>query len=203
MSATMPPSSVQPLPGAVPPDAGAVPRRGSFRQALFIILSLVLIIALTYGFAWLNASRLSTRFIRDADDSYAQENYLEALVGGDEFDPQTNRNVKLGGYLDVEKIWSDRYSWPTPAILEHARSRTQEIVDQHLTIETAEDYIRANTGRPAPYFAEIYLRLGELYEEEGDLLSARDVYESIPELFPNRSDLIEKANSHLERLSGS
>ena len=60
-----------------------------------------------------------------------------------------------------------------------------------------------NTGRPAPYFGEIYLRLGELYEQEGDLRSAREFYESILELFPNRPDLIEKAQAHLERLEGT
>jgi tetratricopeptide (TPR) repeat protein len=88
-----------------------------------------------------------------------------------------------------------------PPELQQAGQRTQEIVTQHLTIETAEDYIRANTGRPAPYFAEIYLRLGELYEQEGDLFSAQDIYESIPELFPNRPDLIETAQAHLARLA--
>jgi hypothetical protein len=45
--------------------------------------------------------------------------------------------------------------------------------------------------------------LGELYEQEGDLPSARDIYESIPELFPKRPDLIEKAQAHLERLEGT
>jgi tetratricopeptide (TPR) repeat protein len=124
-------------------------------------------------------------------------------VGSEEFDPQTNRNVKVGGYLDVEKIWSNRYSWPTPPLLERTRQRTQEIVNKRLTIEMAEEYIRANTGRPAAYFGEIYLRLGEIYEQEGDLISAREIYESIPELFPNRPDLIEKAMAHLERLDGT
>jgi tetratricopeptide (TPR) repeat protein len=162
-----------------------------------------LVFALTYAFAWFNAYRLSARFIRDADESYTQGAYLEALVGSEKFDPQTNRNVKVGGYLDVEKIWSNRYSWPTPPLLERTRQRTQEIVNKRLTIEMAEEYIRANTGRPAAYFGEIYLRLGEIYEQEGDLISAREIYESIPELFPNRPDLIEKAMAHLERLDGT
>lgn len=197
MAASIQPPSVSP---AAQPEAAAAVRPGFLRRALLVAILAGLIFALSYAFAWFNASRLSTRFIQDADAAYNQGEYLEALVGAQRFDPQINQYVKQGGYLDVEKIWSSSYSWPAPPELERASQRTQEIVNQHLTIEMAEEYIRANTGRPAPYFAEIYLRLGELYEQESDLRSARDVYESILELFPNRPDLIEKAQAHLERL---
>jgi tetratricopeptide (TPR) repeat protein len=200
MTTSIQPSSVSP---AAQPEAVAAVRPGFLRRALLVALLVGLIFALSYAFAWFNASRLSTRFIQDAEAAYNQGEYLESLVGAEQFDPQINEYVKQGGYLDVEKIWSSSYSWPAPPELEQARQRTQEIVNQRLTIEMAEEYIRANTGRPAPYFAEIYLRLGELYEQEGDLRSARDIYESIQELFPNRPDLIEKAQAHLERLEGT
>lgn len=200
MTTSIQPSSVSP---AAQPEAAAVVRPGFLRRALLIAFLAGLIFALTYTFAWFNASRLSARFIQDADATYNQGEYLESLVGAERFDPQINQYVKQGGYLDVEKIWSSSYSWPAPPELERASQRTQEIVNQRLTIEMAEEYIRANTGRPAPYFGEIYLRLGELYEQEGDLRSARDIYESILELFPNRPDLIEKAQAHLERLEGT
>lgn len=172
------------------------------KRALLVVSGVVLIFVLTYAFAWFNASQLSARFIQDADDSYDSGDYLQALVGSEEFDPQTNEFVNKGGYLNVERIWSSSYSWPEPPVVVRARERSQEIVDQRLTIEMAEDYIRANTGRPAPYFAEIYLRLGELYEEDGDVMSAREIYESIPDLFSRRPDLIEQAREHLERLEG-
>lgn len=191
-------SSVSP---AAQPQAAVVARPDFFRRSLRVVILAVLLFALSYALAWFNASRLTTRFITDANAAYDQGVYLESLVGAERFDTQSNKYVKQGGYLDVEKIWSSRYSWPAPPELAQARQRTEEIVNQRLTIEMAEDYIRANTGRPAPYFAEIYLRLGELYEQDGDLLSARDIYESIPELFANRPDLIEQAQAHLERLA--
>lgn len=200
MAASIQSPSVSP---AAQPEAAAAARPGFLRRALLVALLAGLLFALTYVFAWFNASRLSARFIQDADAAYNQGEYLESLVGAERFDPQTNQYVKQGGYLNVEKIWSSSYSWPAPPELEQANQRTQEIVDQRLTIEMAEEYIRANTGRPAPYFGEIYLRLGELYEQDGDLRSARDIYESILELFPNRPDLIEKAQAHLERLGGT
>lgn len=200
MAAPIQPPSVSP---AAQPEAAAVARPGFPRRALLVALLAGLFLALSYGLAWFNASRLSARFIQDADAAYNQGEYLESLVGAQRFDPQINKYVKQGGYLNVEKIWSSSYSWPAPPELERASQRTQEIVNQRLTIEMAEEYIRANTGRPAPYFGEIYLRLGELYEQEGDLRSARDIYESVLELFPNRPDLIEKAQAHLERLEGT
>ena len=184
------------------PEAEAAARPGLFRRVVIIALIVLLLFAATYAYAWFNASRLSTRFMRDADAAYDSGDYLQALVGSQEFDPQTNRYITLGGYIKVEKIWSHRLSWPEPAAIQRARERSDEIVYERLTIEDAENYIRANTGRPAPYFGEIYLRLGELYEEDGDPDSALEIYESIQELFPNRPDLIEAAQEHLDRLEG-
>lgn len=197
MTTSIEPSSVSPV---AQPQAAAAVRPGFFRRAIRALLLAALLFGLTYAFAWFNASRLSARFIQDADAAYDQGEFLESLVGAERFDPQINEYVKQGGYLDVEKIWSSAYSWPPPAELVRAEQRSQEIVNQRLTTAMAEDYIRANTGRPAPYFAEIYLRLGELYQQEGDLNSARDIYESIAELFPNRPNLIEQAQAHLATL---
>lgn len=186
---------------AVPQAAGEAEAVARFSGRLILIVLIVaLLFAGTYALAWFNAYRLTQRFAADAEAMYAQGEYLQALVGDQEFDPQTNRFRKIGGYLDVEKIWSTRYSWPAPPVASEARQRSDEIINQRLTIEQAEQYIQANIGRSAPYFGEIYLRLGELYEEEGDIVSARDIYESIPELFPGRTDLSELAEAHLERL---
>jgi hypothetical protein len=195
-----PPSAGGPAAGAIQPEAAAAAGRSLFKRVALIVLAVAVLFAGAYALAWYNAYRLSARFGRDADAAYAQGDYLQALVGGEKFDPQTNRNVKIGGYLNVEKVWSSGTSWPEPSIVTRARERSQEIINQRLTIPMAEQYIRANTGRPAPYFAEIYLRLGELYEQDGDLVSARDIYESISELFPNRPDLIEQAKAHLAAL---
>lgn len=203
MAVPIQPPSVTLVPGVSPPGVEAVVRQRFWRRALLVSALVVLVYALSYAFAWFNAYQLSNRFIQDADATYDMGDYLVALVGDEHFDPQTNKYVKQGGYLDVEKIWSSRYSWPTPPTLLRARQRSEEIVNQRLTIEMAEDYIRSNTGRPAAYFAEIYLRLGELYEQDGDLVSARDIYASISDLFPNRPDLIQKAQEHLDRLAGS
>ncbi|MFN8494456.1 MAG: tetratricopeptide repeat protein [Caldilineaceae bacterium] len=151
-----------------------------------------------YTLAWYNADQLTSRFTRDADASYAAGRYLDALVGYQKFDQQQNRYINYGGYLSVEKIWSNGYSWPQPTAVAQAKARTAEIVNQRLTVQDAEQYIQANTGKPAPYFAEIYLRLGELYEQAGQTNDAQDVYQSIPHLFPNRPDLIKKAQAHLQ-----
>ena len=119
-------------------------------------------------------------------------------MGYQKFDNSTNKYINYGGYLSVEKIWSSYYSWPQPPYLLQALLRSQEIIDQKLTVQQAEQYIKDNTGRPGtPYFAEIYLRLGGLYEQTGDTKDAIDVYQSYAAQFPDRKDLIALAQQRL------
>jgi hypothetical protein len=164
------------------------------------LLGVILLFVGMYAFAWFQASRLSTRFAADADASYAQGEYLQALVGSEEFDQARNEYVTRGGYVQVERIWSHPNSWPISPQVATARKRIDEIVGQRLTAAEAEDYIRANTGKPAPYFGEIYVRLGELYAQEGSERDAREIFESVAELFPTRSDLVERATQGLQAL---
>ena len=63
--------------------------------------------------------------------------------------------------------------------------RIHETVYERLTIEDAEQFVQENIGRINPYLGIIYLHLGELYELDGQLRDAEDIYESIPNLFPN------------------
>jgi hypothetical protein len=169
-----------------------------------ILLGLIILVAtfvVTYVIAWYSANQLATRFILDSENSYNSGDYLNALVGFQKFDDETNKYINFGGYLNVEKIWSSSYSWPQPAYVQQAVERSKEIIAEKLTVQQAEQYIQENTGRPGtPYFAEIYLRLGELYEQNGDIEDAIDVYQSYPSQFPDRKDLIELAQQHLEKL---
>lgn len=184
-----------------PPAAAPVSRARLGKRFLLGLIILAAVFVITYALAWYNANQLATRFYQDSETSFNNGDYLRALVGYQEFDETTNRYINFGGYLNVEKIWSNRYSWPQPPYLQQAVQRSAEVINQKLTVEQAEQYIMENTGRPGtPYFAEIYLRLGELYEQNGDNRDAVDVYESFPSQFPNRPDLIEKAQQHLERL---
>lgn len=186
----------RPPTGAAPATAASFPWRG-----LGLTLLVILLFAATYLFAWYNAYQLTNRFLTEAEASLASGKFLDALVGYQEFAEDEQRYVTRGGYVAIERMWSAPYSWPTPAAVQLAQTRSQEIIDQHLTVTDAEQYIQANTGRPgAPYFGEIYLRLGELYEAAGAQRDAEDVYTSLPALFPNRPDLSRLANQHLERL---
>ena len=188
-----------------PPDEPAAvtesPRR-RFRW-LYVLLGIVLLTAGTYTFAWYRAYSLTMRFMDNAAESFAAGEYLNALTGYDEFDEAANRYVYQGGYGQVALIWADPYAWPRPAALTEARARTDEIIQQRLTIDDAEAYIQENAGQGSPYLGRIYLRTGELYEEAGDTKDATDVYEEIADLFPNNAALIESANAHLKRLAAA
>ncbi len=171
------------------------------KQLLLGVLAIIVVFVGTYAFGWYNADQLSSRFYNDATASYKAGDYLNALVGYQKFDEKTNKYINYGGYVSVEKIWSSPYSWPVPAFVQESRQRSQEIINQKLTADQAVQYVQENTGRPdAPYFGEIYLRLGELYEQQGDIKDAKDIYTSMPSLFPNRKDLIAIAQQRLDKL---
>lgn len=150
--------------------------------------------------AWGNAYRLSAGYLKDADASYAEGRYLDALLGYQKFNPARQRYVQHGGYIQVQRIWENRYAWPKPDLVERAQERINEILEQRLSIAEAEQFIQENIGRSNPYMGIIYLRLGELYEADGRLRDAEDVYTSVPDLFPDDQALIERARRNLERL---
>ena len=139
----------------------------------------------------------------NAAESFQAGEYLNALTGYDEFDEAADRYVYRGGYGQVALIWADPYAWPGPAALAEARARTDEIIQQRLTIDDAEAYIEENMGQRSPYLGRIYLRTGELYEEEGDADDAADVYEEVIDAFPGDAALVERATAHLERLEAA
>ncbi len=165
-----------------------------------MLLSVALLAAGTYAFAWFRAYRLSLTFIENAAESFQAEEYLNALTGYEVFDETQNRYVYRGGYGQVARIWEDPYAWPRPAEVAEARRRTDEIIGERLTLDDAETFIEANVGQRNPYLGRVYLRTGELYEEAGDTDDAADVYEEVADLFPNDAALIERATAHLNRL---
>ena len=178
--------------------------RGGFpiRLLLFLVI-LAAVFLVMYALAWYNANQLAARFYQDSEASFAAGDYLNSLVGYQQFDTASNKYVNYGGFLSVEKIWSSGYSWPQPSYVQQAVARSQEVINQKLTLQQAEQYILNNTGRPGtPYFAEIYLRLGELYEQNGDIENALSVYQSFASQFPDRKDLIDLAQQHLVKLEG-
>lgn len=194
MTTTLPSAT----PNVVAPAAPA--RSRAWLRWSLLIGALVVLIAATYAFAWYRASSLARGYLSDADASYDAGKYLEALVGYDEFDAARNAYVTHGGYMQVEKIWADPYSWPRPAGVDRAQARIDEIIGQRITIPEAENFIQANTGKANAYFGIIYLRLGELYEQDGDVASAKEIYSSIEELFAGEPELIARAKEHLARL---
>lgn len=188
-------------PGTTPPAAVTGGRLPAGWRRFFLLVAIVaLLFAATYALAWLDAGRLSAAYLQDAEASYTTGNYLEALAGYEEFDAARNEFVVHGGYLQVEQIWKHPNAWPVPDNVAHAKARIGEIINERFTVADAEQFVQENIGRTNPYLGDGYLRLGELYEEEGDSRSAEDIYREIEELFPNRPDLIARAQAHLARL---
>lgn len=179
-----------------PSPVGSNPRR----RTLVIGLSAALLFVVTYIVAWLSAYNLSQAYLVDADKSFADGEYMAALTGYDEFDDTLGRNIFRGGYQQVVNIWTNRYAQPVPESIASARSRIDEIINEKITIEEAEKFVQRNVGRSNPYLGRIFLRLGELYEADGDEDDAMDIYSEVAELFPREPELIARAQENIKRL---
>ena len=177
----------------------SAPARGRSRAAILLGAAAILFLG-TYVLAWWDARRLTSSYIEDANRSYVEGRYLDALVGYETFDQEKREYAPRGGYLQIDRIWSNRYAQPAPDEVRQAQDRIDDIIYSRLTLEDAEQFVQENIGRSNPAMGLIYLRLGELYEEAGELRDAEDIYESIPDLFPNDAELIERARIDLERL---
>lgn len=183
-----------------PPEQRPTPPPPGRSRTLILVGGAVILFFLSYLLAWGNAYRLSASYLKDADISYEEGRYLDALLGYQKFSPARQRYVQHGGYIQVQRIWENRYAWPKPDVVQRAQARINEILEHRLSIAEAEQFIQENIGRSNPYMGIIYLRLGELYEADGRLRDAEDVYASVPDLFPDDQALIERARRNLERL---
>jgi len=171
------------------------------RWALRIFLIVAGLFVVNYVFGWIQALLLANRYYTDAETAYTRGDYLDALTGYKEFDQEKNKYIQRGGFLQVERIWDNPYAWPRPAVYNYSKSRVDEIIQQRITIPMAESFVQANIGKVTPYLGIVYLRLGELYAQEGDLASAKDVYQLIIESFPSQPDLTAQAQVNLASLS--
>jgi tetratricopeptide (TPR) repeat protein len=169
-------------------------------RSLILVTSALIIFFVTYLLAWWDAYRLSQTYVGDANASYEEGRFLDALVGYEKYSESAKKYVEYGGYMQVKRIWSDDYAFPRPSEVEHAQTRIDDIIYARLTIDDAEQFVQENIGRSNPYMGLIYLRLGELYEANGQLADAEDIYASVADLFPNEAALIEQARLDLENL---
>lgn len=173
----------------------------SFKRGLITILLVTTgLFGINYLLGWFQALRLSTSYYQDAEAAYSQGDYLNALTGYKEFDAKQSKYVQHGGYLQVERIWDHPNAWPRPAVYGYARTRVDEIIQQRMTIPMAEGFVQANIGKVTPYLGIVYLRLGELYEQDGDLTTAKEVYQIVMESFPSQPDLTAEAQAHMDSL---
>lgn len=186
-----------------PTPAQAASPTSSLRRAVIVFVILLVALGVSYALAWFSAYRLSQGYLLDADASYEQGEYLNALVGYKEYDETEKHYVDRGGYMNVERIWANQYAVPVPPNVVLAQQRIDEIINTRLTIDDAESFVQANIGRGNAYLAVIYLRLGELYEVDGRSADAEDIYSSFADLFPNEPELSERAQQNLQRLTSS
>ena len=106
--------------------AAATRSRSGRRPALYIVGGAAVLFVVAYCLAWLSAYNLTRSFMADAEATLARGDYLNALMGYDEYDEARGRNVFRGGYAQVVHIWANDYAAPVPAEVGRARARIDE-----------------------------------------------------------------------------
>ena len=178
----------------------AVAPRPENRRFVIIAIGAVVLFVAAYALAWWSAYRLTMTYLDDAAHSVEEKRDLDALMGYKVFDQTSKKYIAHGGYLQIQNIWSSAYAMPKPDAVQNVQQKIDEIVNQHLTLEEAEQFVQENVGQSNPYLGMIYLRLGELYEAAGRVSDAKDVYSSFPDLFSDETALIERAKNNLAKL---
>ena len=127
-------------------------------------------------------------------------------VGRGGITPGDAPDIILDAYRsDIDRLIAER-GFKTVDVVSIAPDNPQKeamrakFLDEHFHKEDEVRFFVAGSGLFTLHVGD---KVYEIKCEEGDLISARDIYESIQELFPNRPDLIEKAKAHLERLEGT
>lgn len=169
------------------------------RRLCLAMLMVLLAVVLTYALAWYRAYRLTEHFLQEATSSYRAGRYLEALLGHESFDERRKRYVYRGGYIQMEAIWADPFAWPRYSGLKEVRSRILETINQ-LSVAEAEGFIQTYSGKGGPYLGRVFLRLAQLYMERGEVQSARELLEQMPELFSQEAEVLEEARRLLEQM---
>ncbi len=193
--------SMQNVPIPVPADVQAAPRPVSWsKRLLFVALAVAGLFIIGYLLAWIDSSSLAGEFYASAEAAYQEGRYLDALTGYDVIDPATKERTAHGGYFQITRLWGNNGALPKPANYDRAVERINDIIYHKLDISTAEAFIQRYTGRSHPFFPDVYLQLGRLYEQSGDQATAIEIYKECARLFPNRADITQAALADLERL---
>lgn len=168
---------------------------------LKIVLAFIVGVLLIYGVAWIQLNGMSSKYYKDAMASFEKGDYAIALKGKKIEKEDRSGYEFMGGFQQVNDIWSSRYAFPKPSSYKKSKDMVDEIINTKIDIKTGTDMFKQYFQIDRGYLGKIMLKVAEQYLKADDVESAVETYKLIQEAFPQNIKVLDEANKKLEELS--
>lgn len=167
---------------------------------LKVIISLLIITILTYGFAWGEMYFNSKKYYKDAMKNYNDKNYVIAIKGKKvEKDDGSGYEFK-GGFQHVMDIWDSSYAIPKPKVYKESKEMINEIINKKIDIKTGTEMFNKYFKLDKTCLNAVMLRVADLYIQADDKEGAKETLKLIEEAFPNDNETQKNVKERLKKL---
>lgn len=163
-------------------------------------LIFIVVVFLIYGVAWIQQNSMSNKYYKDAMASFKKGDYVIALKGK-KYEKEDGSGYEfMGGFQQVNDIWSSPYAFPKPPAYKKSKDMVEEIINNKIDIKTGTDMFKQYFQIDRGYLGKIMLKVADQYLKADDKESAIETYKIILEAFPHDPDILNDANKKLEEL---
>lgn len=165
-----------------------------------IALVVIVAVLLIYGVAWFQLNSMSNEYYKDAMGNFEKGDYVIALKGKKVEKEDGSGYEFMGGFQQVNDIWSSPYAFPKPSAYKKSKDMAQEIINNKIDIKTGMDMLKQYLQIDKGYLGEIMLKVADKYLKADDKESAIETYKTILEAFPNDADILNLAKKKLQAI---
>lgn len=166
------------------------------KRTILILLSVVLIVAGCYSFAWFEVYSLTSGYAREAAENLQEGKPALAVKGGLDFLTQEF----TGGYQQVIEAWSTAGIFPVPEFYRDATQKISEILSG-MTISEIDAMVKKYIKTDKKYLDTALLLKADLLLADGKKEEAVQLYQDLKELFPLNNALQDTITKKLEEIT--
>lgn len=163
-------------------------------------LVFIVVVLLIYGVAWMEQNGMSNKYYKDAMASFEKGDYVIALKGKKVEKEDGSGYEFMGGFQQVNDIWSSTYAFPKPSAYKKSKDMADEIIKTKIDIKTGTDMLRQYLQLDKGYLGEVMLSVADQYLKADDKENAIETYKTIMEAFPNDADTLNLAKKKLKAI---
>ncbi|AGB40245.1 hypothetical protein Halha_0233 [Halobacteroides halobius DSM 5150] len=164
----------------------------------FIIL--LLIIAVSYSWVWVETYNRTQRFYDQAMANFEQGDYIKALKGERVLNKDNSGYIFKGGFQQIIKSWKSSSAFPKPSLYITAKKKVSRIINQKMNIAMGQRAFKTYFRMNNKYLPQILMRVGDLYAQKGQIEKAKESYQMVTDIFTLQQKIVNKAEEKLQQL---